>query len=59
MKRKPRKLVLSRETLTALEDRSLRLVGGGSHFNCSAYCDSYYDCSTACIIPTNIWHACE
>lgn len=52
MKRKPRKLVLTRETLRTLEDRSLRPVGGGAHETDGT------ECSTWCILPTNIWYAC-
>jgi hypothetical protein len=61
MKRKSRKLVLTRETLRALEDRSLRLVGGetGPYSKyCTDACDTEYDCSTVCIVPTNRWYAC-
>lgn len=56
MKRKPRKLVLSRETLRTLEDRSLRNVDGGT--GPSYACDTDLDCSTHCIVPTYVGYAC-
>lgn len=59
MKRKHQKLVLSRETLRALDDHSLNLVVGGSHPPfCTNSCDTHFDCSTDCILPTDRWHAC-
>lgn len=60
MKRKPRKLVLSRETLGSLENRSLRLVGGQTGYSkdCTDGCDTVRECSSDCIGPTNIWYYC-
>lgn len=59
MKRKPRKLTLSRETLRALEDRSLGRVGGGqSEPGCTNVCDTDTECSTDCDHPTNLWYLC-
>ena len=59
MKLKSRKLTLNRETLRTLQEQALRRVaGGGSDFGCSAYCDTYMDCSTACLAPTNIHFVC-
>jgi hypothetical protein len=65
MKRKPRKLVLHRETIRSLEDRSLSGVGGGNswwvcttYHGCSDQCDTDYECSTGCDTPTNLWYAC-
>ena len=57
MKRKPRKMVLNRETLRDLEDCSLRYVGGGS--NPAGGCDSYQDCSIACFVPSVLVSPCE
>lgn len=49
MKRKIRKLVLSRETLRVLDDRLLRHVDGGT---CpTGACDTDLECSTHCFIP--------
>jgi len=59
MKRKPRKLVLSRETLRELEDRALLRVGGASHYNCTAWCDTDRDCSSACLVASDVFHACD
>ena len=71
MKRKPRKLALNRETLRALADRPLRHVAGGNTYTCATYqwqcatfdthtdwCDTDYECSGGCDLPTNIWYAC-
>jgi hypothetical protein len=61
MKRKPRKLVLTRETLRALETGSLRLAGGGTgpySKYCTDACDTHFECSTDCMVPTNVWYAC-
>ena len=58
MKRTPRKLELSRETLSALEDRVLRRVGGASDYPCTDACDTDYQCSSGCEQVTNIWYAC-
>jgi hypothetical protein len=56
MKRMPRKLVLSRETLRDLEDHTLRYVGGGSAP--AGGCDTYQDCSIACFVPSDIGSPC-
>lgn len=58
MNRKTRKLVLNRETLRELEDRSLAQVGGASHYNCTAFCDTNRDCSSICRQPSDVFHAC-
>jgi hypothetical protein len=70
MKSKARKLTLNRETLATLEARSLRAIAGGGSYEgscnwvcttfhgCSDQCDSNYECSTGCDLPTNLWQAC-
>lgn len=64
MKSKPRKLTLNRETLVVLEARSLRLAGGTTWWVCTTFhgcsdqCDSNWECSTGCDLPTNLWQAC-
>jgi hypothetical protein len=68
MKRKPRKLTLSRETIRSLADPSLRQAGGGSgssccwmctsFHGCSEQCDTDWECSTGCDQPTNLWYVC-
>jgi len=58
-KRKPLRLVLSRETLRLLEASSLsRVRGGWSDENCTDICDTHYECSSACDQATNIYYAC-
>jgi hypothetical protein len=54
MKKSPRKLSLSRETLLALENPVLDHVGGGAQLTqaptCETNCDCTYSCPYLCTI---------
>jgi hypothetical protein len=50
MRKKSKKLALSKETLRNLMDREIKEVAGGAHTAslCAKVCDSMWDCSYTC-----------
>lgn len=50
MKRKAKKLILSRETLVNMEDRQMKTVVGGTiiQSNCMGCAETATDCSNRC-----------